>query len=159
MKRKHKPKTTPMQKEAVDNIMSGKYKSKKKALLAAGYSENTANNPGKDFIARTGVQKYLASFEKKAVVKFGMSLDQKIQEVYLDGLDADKPFGKNDIMPDHRMRKEFADTIQESRGMMRSKGRSKSQTFNFFMFDKESRDKFNDAFNDFVRTKSVEESA
>ena len=148
-----------MQKKAVDNIMSGKYKSKRKAMRAAGYSDSTSNTP-KVFLKEKGVQLYLKRFEQKAVVRFGMSLDDKIQEVYLDGLDADKPLGKHgDVMQDHKMRKEFADTIQETRGMLRSKTKGNTQNFNFFMIDKKNRSNFNEAFNDFVREKSLEDSA
>ena len=147
---------TNLQKKAVDNIMSGKYKSKGAAIRAAGYSAKSAHNPHL-IVGSEGVQTYIKNFEQKAVVRFGMSLDEKIQDVYLDGLDADKPLGKHgDVIQDHKMRKEFADTIQESRGMMKSKQKG-GQIYNFFMFDKKSRGKFNDAFSNFVRGKSEED--
>ena len=156
MTKKYKVKTTPLQKKGVDNIMSGNYKSKKDAIKAAGMSDTTAHNP-QLFVKQKGVQAYLKTFEQKAVVKFGMSLDEKIMDVYLDGLDADKPLGKHgEVIQDHKMRKEFADTIQESRGMMKSK-QGGAQINYFFMFDKESRSQFNDAFSEYVRGKSLED--
>lgn len=156
MTRLKKGKTTNLQKRAVDNIMSGEYKSKSAAMIAAGYSKRVSRTPSQ-VISSPGVQEYLKNFEQKAVVRFGMSLDQKIMDVYLDGLDADRPLGNlGDIMPDHKVRKDFADTIQESRGMMKSKAKG-GQVFNFFMFDKESRSTFNEVFNSFVREKSLED--
>ena len=147
-----------MQKQAVDNIMSGKFKSKKAALLDAGYAPASANNITQDFLSRKGVQQYIQSFERKAQVRFGMTLDEKIQDVYLDGLDADKPLGKHgEVIQDHKMRKDFADTIQEIRGNLKGKSRANKQIFNFFMVDKESRNNFNKNFESFVRG-SIEDS-
>ncbi len=150
--------STNLQKKAVDNIMSGDYKSKGKALRAAGVSASVARNPG-TFIQQEGVQNYLKNFEAKAVVKFGVSLDEKIQDVYLDGLEAEKPSKLLGVMPDHRLRKLFADTIQETRGLLTAKKSSSSPVFNFFMFDKESRSKFNEGFSEFIREKAMETPA
>ena len=153
-----KVKTTPMQKQGVDNIMSGKFKSKGKALIAAGYAPTSVRNVTQSFLSQRGVQLYIKSFEMKAQVRFGMTLDEKIQDVYLDGLDADKPLGKHgETIQDHKMRKDFADTIQEIRGNLKSKTRTNKQVLNFFMVDKESRNNFNKTFENFVRGE-VEES-
>ena len=150
---------TNLQKRAVDNIMSGEFKSKGAAMRDAGFSKSASRNP-QTLVRADGVQSYLKNFEAKAVARFNMTLDEKIMDVYLDGLDADKPLGKHgEVIQDHKMRKEFADTIQESRGMMKSKKGGSQQIFNFFMFDKKHRSQFNEAFNSFVREKAMEDAA
>ena len=152
-----KSKIKPMQKLAVDNLMSGKSKTKKQAVLDAGYSEATAINATKNVFKSQGVQEYLKQFDDKALVRFEMPLEEKLQEVYLDGLDADKPYGKHgDIMPDFKIRKDYADKISEMIGLIKSRVPVAGQTFNFFMFGKSERSKFNKLFNNFVRTSSVE---
>ena len=150
-----KVKPTVMQKRAVDNVMSGKFKSKKKAIIAAGYSEQTAINPAQNVFGSRGVEEYLKNFEDKALIKFGMTIDSKLQDVYLEGLDADKPWGKNDIIPDFEARLKYADRIAEMLGLLEGKAKKTAQTFNFFMFDKKERGQFNQLFNKFVRNQSV----
>ncbi|MBU1299590.1 MAG: hypothetical protein KKG06_08145, partial [Bacteroidetes bacterium] len=54
-----------------------------------------------------------SGFEKKALVKFGVCLDDKLMDVYLDGLDA-KTVGKFGGETDHKVRKDFADNKGEN---------------------------------------------
>lgn len=154
---KRKTKPTPMQKKAIDNVMSGKFKTKKEALLDAGYSESTADTKSVGRIVRSaGGQAYLEQFSEKAKARYGMTIESKLQDVYLDGLEADRPWGKNDIMPDYKVRKDYADKIAEMLGWIRQTSKS-DVTFNFFMMDKKDRSKFNDMFSDFVRQRSLED--
>ena len=153
---KKKVKATNRQKTAIDNLMSGQYKTEKAALMAAGFSEQSAAK-GKSMILQTrGAEEYLKNFEAKALVKFGMTIHSKLQDVYLEGLDADRPWGKNDVIPDYKIRKNYADTIAEMLGIIESKVKGPAQQFNFFMFDKVERSRFNKLFNKFVRKQSIE---
>jgi len=154
--RKRRVITKPMQKQAIDNIMSGKYKSKKRAIMAAGYSESVGNNPHL-LLSKKGALQYLENFETKARIKFGVPIESKLQDVYLEGLEADRPWGKNDIIPDYKVRKEYADTISEMLGLVKTKARDTKQQFNYFMLGKKDRDNFNTAFNDFIKEKSLED--
>ncbi|MBU0598683.1 hypothetical protein KKF61_06925 [Patescibacteria group bacterium] len=147
-------KTTPMQKRAVDNLMSGQYKTDKAAIMAAGFSKQSAEKGKSMILKTTGAQKYLENFEQKALDRFGMTLESKLQDVYLDGLDADKPWGKNNIIPDFDVRKKYADRIAEMLGVIETKSKKAAQQFNFFMFDKKERGQFNQMFNKFVRDSS-----
>lgn len=154
--RKKKVKPTNMQKVAIDNLMSGQYKTDKAAIMAAGFTEQSAAK-GKSMILQTrGAEEYLKNFEAKALIKFGMTIHSKLQDVYLEGLDADKPWGKNDIIPDYDIRKKYADTIAEMLGIIESRSKKTAQQFNFFMFGKDERSKFNHLFNQFVRNQAFE---
>jgi hypothetical protein len=146
---------TALQKAGIENIMSGKFESKKEALMDAGYSEKSAARGGLTVLQTKGARNYLENFETKARVKFGMTLESKLQDVYLDGLDADKPWGKNDILPDFDIRKKYADKIAEMLGVVQSKAKQTGQQFNFFMFGKKERGEFNKLFNQFVRSQSL----
>jgi hypothetical protein len=148
---------TTLQRRAIDNIASGKYKSKKAAMIAAGYSENTAINPTVALLKAKGGQKYLETFDGKALARFDMTLESKLQDVFLDGLEADKPFGRSGgIMPDFEVRLKYADRVAEMIGLLKSKSKDRGQVFNFFMFDKKQRSHFNEMFNDFVKQQSLE---
>ena len=149
-------KATPMQKAGIDNIMSGKFETDKEALLDAGYSEESSKRGKTTILQSKSAQNYLMTFDTKARVRFGMTLESKLQDVYLDGLDADKPWGKNDLIPDYEVRKKYADKMAEMLGLAKSKSKQSKQQFNFFMFDKNQRTDFNKAFNKFVREKSLE---
>ena len=135
------------QKLAIDNIMSGKFKSPRQAMKAAGYTGGTS---APALLQQTGVQTYIAGFEKKALVKFGVSLDDKLMDVYLDGLDA-KTVGKFGGDVDHKVRKEFADTIATMKGYLKDKETGSKTQVNFFQFNKAEQEDFNRNFIKFIR--------
>lgn len=139
---------THKQKVAVDNIMSGKFKSNKQALVSAGVRTSVPA-----FLQQQGVQTYIAGFEKKALVKFGVCLDDKLMDVYLDGLDA-KTVGKFGGDVDHKTRKEFADTIATMKGYLQQKETGSKTQVNFFQFNKEDQENFNRNFIKFIRQES-----
>lgn len=152
--RKRKP--SIKQKAGIENIMSGKYKTEKEALMAAGYSEESAKR-GKTTVLQTkAAQEYLQNFEEKARARFGMTIESKLQDVYLEGLEADRPWGKKGLIPDFKMRKEYADKVAEMIGFIEAKTKQTGQQVNFFMFDESQRSEFNKMFNQYVRSKSVE---
>ena len=149
-------KANPMQKKALDNIMSGKFKTKKAAMLDAGYSESVSATKAHRLASSPSGQDHLQNFGEKAKMKFGMTIESKLQDTYLDGLDADRPWGKNDLIPDYKVRKDYADKVAEMLGWIRSTTKSDVQ-FNFFVMDKKDRSKFNRMFSDFVQGKEVED--
>lgn len=147
-------KTSRRQKDGVKNILSGKYPSKAKALLAAGYSSATAHKPAR-FVAMDGVQKYLKKLDKESRRIFdGKGIEDKVIEVYTGGLGATKLYGKNaKEHPDWLARKAFADKIGGMLGMGGSgegPGTNNNQ-YNFFMFKNEEKEEFNSAFGGFVK--------
>jgi hypothetical protein len=148
---KYKTKPNIRQMRVVNNILSGKYKTKKDALVAAGYSKKSSSAI---VLGRKGVQQYLDKFEHKALSRWKMPIRSKLQNVYLDGLDADKPHGKKKI-PDYKIRKEYADTIAEQLGLLNSKKNVGRQQFNFFLVDKESREQLNETFNSIVKDRAL----
>lgn len=144
-----------MQKKALDNIMSGNFKTRKEALLDAGYSESVAETKGHRIIQSAGGQDYLKDFSTKALMKFDMTIESKLQDVYLEGLDAERPWGKLGTLPDYKVRKDYADKIAEMLGWIKQTTKT-DVTYNFFMMEKKDRSKFNKMFSEFVRDQSVE---
>lgn len=107
-------KPTKRQRQAVDNILSGDYRSVAEAMRAAGYSEKSSYNPKHTLANRKGVQNYIESLSDSAQKRWNMSLDEKVMDVYLDGLDAIKLHGKKGIEhPDYKMRLEYANKVTE----------------------------------------------
>jgi len=144
---------TKKQKQAVENMLSGKFKSKSAALQAAGYTGGEAGSPAR-FMQATGVRQYLKRIGKKAKKLFKMKLEDKVMQVYMEGLNADKPFGKDAIMAaDHPTRKMFADRFSEFFGWTtEAPATAPVQTQNnFFMVAKEEQKEFNGKFKDFLR--------
>jgi len=159
---KYKRKTTPMQKRAIDNILSGKFKTVGgktnlgKAMLAAGYTPSSARVPA-NLPKRTGVQLYLKRIEKRAKKKLGIPLRDKVMDTYLEGLRATKLYGKEaKEHPDYLARKAYADQFAEFFGWI-DKHKSGSgavpafNQFNFFSVDEKKRQKFNDSFKSFLK--------
>jgi len=56
--KKRNVKTTPMQKKAVDNLIEGKFKTKKAAMLDANYSLASATQPQHALFERRGVYEH-----------------------------------------------------------------------------------------------------
>lgn len=140
----------------VNNLISGEYKTKEGAAIAAGYSPNTARD-GKSInkvLKSEAVEIYLKKLDKMARARFKSSLHDKVMETYLDGLEATKLFGKDAIEhPDYMARKAFADKFAEFFGWTKGtpQGGGSQNQFNFFMFKKEEREDFNQQFEGFLR--------
>ena len=144
--------TTLKQKRGVNNMLSGKFPSKAKALEAAGYSHTIAHKP-QGFIRSAGVQNYLKKLNIESKRLFdGKGIEDKVIEVYTEGLGATKLFGKKGIEhPDWLARKAFADKIGGLLGMgTEDKGGDQNQ-YNFFMFKPQEKEEFNQAFGGFVK--------
>jgi len=155
-KSKRPVKTTPMQKAAVDNILSGRYPSYRKAMRAAGY-KTSADRPSQKLARRKGVQAYLAKIDREARKRWGKPIREKVMDVYADGLEATKLVGKAAIEhPDHPTRKAFADRLATFFGWVDQHaeggtGRAQYQQFNFFQVDEKRRRSFNDNFKKFLK--------
>jgi|SRR3990167_501372 len=149
-----KTKPSSLQKRAVDNVLSGNFKSVAEAMREAGYSGTTSYRPSEKLAKSKGVQAYLKQLGDKAIQKFGMSLEDRVLEVYLEGLDAQKPYGKNaELFPDHMTRLQFANSFASFFGWQKDQTREGKvqQQFNFFnTTSEEERNAFNKKFNDFL---------
>ena len=148
MSRRVKTPTTK-QKKALDNVMSGEYASKRKAMVAAGYKD-TPSTKFSTLAKSEGAKVYLQQFEEKALKKFGITLDSKLQDLYLDGLGATRGSGDKQET-DYKTRKDYADTISEIKGHLSSQNRGTKKQYNFFMFGKKEKDNFNEKFIKKVR--------
>lgn len=149
--------TTPKQKAAVDNVLSGQYKYKGKnsiraSMMAAGFSEATSGDPTRNLAERQGVQIYLEKLGEKAKKKFGMELRDKVMETYLDGLEATKLMGKDSIEhPDYSTRLAFADRFSDFFGWLEQRREAKAYNqYNFFSVNEKERAKFNTNFKGFL---------
>jgi hypothetical protein len=153
MKKRYNIKTTPLQKRAVDNIISGKFPSKKAAMKAAGYAERSAAIPTPALIQRKGVKIYLKKLSKIAKERWNMDLPDKVALTYLDGLMATKLVGSEAIEhPDYAVRKTFADAFAEFFGWRgdSSVAGNKYAQYNFFSIGPEKRRGFNERFKNFL---------
>lgn len=154
MKKERNVKPTKRQKRAVNALISGEAKSVKGAMLDAGYSKWTAGK-GTDRLIRTkGVAVYLRELDKESRKLFAMSLPAKVMNVYLEGLSAERPYGKNAILfPDHLTRKAFADTFARFYGWLgeRLPAGGKYTQFNFFSVGEKERGEFNRNFKGFLK--------
>src|SRR3989344_1997291 len=148
-----KTKPSSLQKRAVDNVLSGNFKSVAEAMREAGYSGTTSYRPSEKLAKSKGVQAYLKQLGDKAIQKFGMSLEDKVLEVYLEGLDAQKPYGKSaELFPDHIIRLQFADRFAYFFGWAKDQSQVGKihQQFNYFGISEDQRDVFNKKFSDFL---------
>src|SRR3989344_352371 len=100
-------KPTKRQKKAIDGIVFDG-KSKFQAMKDAGYSHNCAKYPKHILGNAKGVREYLQTLNKTCVNRFSMTLENKVMQVYLDGLDAQQ-LTKYGEYPDHKVRLAFAD--------------------------------------------------
>ena len=145
---------TELQKKGVENIMSGDFQSRPKALEGAGYSKKSSKK-GSDWVKQAGVHKYVELLDKESIRKYGKEngIRAKVVEVYVAGLEATKLFGKNAIEhPDWLARKAFADRVAPMLGMGTGAPEpGKGNQYNFFMFDNREKSEFNSAFGKFVK--------
>ena len=145
---------TPMQKKAVDLILSGKAKSLHQAMKMAGYSDGTAKTPSKNLVRQKGVQLYLSRANNKAMERWNESIQDKVMDVYTDGLDATRLYGKNAVEhPDHMTRLQFADRFSRFFGWEKTidDDAKKFNQFNFFNVSKEDRDKYKERLKEFLK--------
>lgn len=97
---------------AVNNILSGDFKSTAPAMRDAGYSKRSSLNSRHTLFNRRGVQVYIESLFEIARRRWGMSLPEKVMLVYLDGLEATKRIGRKAVeFPDWVTRKAYLDTL------------------------------------------------
>lgn len=109
---KNRVKATLKQKKAVDNIISGEFKSVAAAMKDAGYSPVSASHPAHALMNSRGVEVYLAKLDEKSQKLWGLKLPEKVMDTYLEGLEATKvvKVGKQtEERPDWLARKSFAD--------------------------------------------------
>lgn len=146
-----------MQKRAVDNILSGEYPTKKAALEAAGYKESAASTPKATLAKAEGVQIYLKQLDLDAKERWGKSIGHKVMDVYADGLDATKLYGKDSVEhPDFGERRQYADRLSELMGWRKPQAEAGSrpiqyQQFNYFSVNEERREEFNKNFKKFLK--------
>jgi len=104
------------------------------ALRSAGYNESSAlHYSKKEFLNSAGVQRYISRIGRKAELRFGESLPEKVINLltlpcYLDGLEAAKPVkGSQGTVesPDWMTRKQYLDKFVEFFGWIQTKKRSK----------------------------------
>lgn len=154
--------TTDMQKKAVDNYLSGKYKTKKDAVAAAGYGRN--RNATSLVYNGAGVKVYLEKLEAQARKKYGVDLREKSVDVLMEGLDAYK-VTKEGNNPDFAVRKQYLDKLYDLMGVNKelnsssmAQPRSKKNTqVNFFMTNKEDQEVFNTQFKSMMKEMIGEE--
>ena len=152
---KNRVRVTLKQKQAVDNIISGQFKSVATAMRDAGYSAVSATHPAHALMNRRGVEAYLAKLDELSQRKFNLSLPDKVMETYMDGLDATKVVRickQTEERPDWLVRKAFADKFSEFFGWSKESSAPTSQNqYNFFSVSQEERDSFNQRFKEFMR--------
>lgn len=148
-------KPTQLQKRAIDNIVSGRFKSIAEAMREAGYSANTSHRPREKLAMSKGVQAYIESLSKVAKKRWNMSIEQKVALVFLEGLEATKLVGRNaeKVHPDFAVRKIYADSFAKFFGWVQGEVPSGDihQQFNFFGISEEDRERFNTKFKSFLK--------
>lgn len=133
---------TAKQKLATDMILSGKAVSVPDAMRKAGYSDSSAHNATKVFTRSQGVDIYLKSLDALSRKKFGMSIQDKVMNVYYEGLEATKLFGKEGIEhADHPTRILAADRMAGFFGWNKVGVEDETKQFNQFNFFNVKQDK------------------
>lgn len=154
-KRGHVILPTAKQKLATDLLLSGKASSVPDAMRQAKYSPSSVNNSGKVFVRSQGVEVYLKSLDEKSREKFGMSIQDKVMNVYYEGLEATKLFGKEAIEhPDHPTRISAADRMASFFGWQKLGIEDESKQynqFNFFNVKPEKQKLFQENLKSFIK--------
>mgnify|MGYP001580598595 FL=1 len=87
------------------------------ALRASGYGESSALHYSKrEFSNSKGVQEYIGRIGRRAELRFGESLPEKVMDCYLNGMEATKLVKLGQRMvesPDWMTRKQFLDRFAE----------------------------------------------
>ncbi len=126
---KNRVRATPKQMKAVDNIVSGRFRSTAAAMRDAGYSSVSATHPAHVLMNSRGVEAYLTMLDEKSQRKYNLNLGDKIMEGYLEGLEATKPLklGQRVVeIPDWMTRKQFLDRFAEFFGWIQIQKRNQS---------------------------------
>lgn len=149
------PKITEKQKSAVDNIISGKARTIKKAMRQAGYSDGSSKNPGNNLLARRGVQEYVKTLNRIAQEKFGIGVKDKLALTYVEGLEATKLYGADALeAPDWQSRHKFAESVARFLNLVEQAGegrRVQANQFNFFSVSNEEKQAINKNFTEFLK--------
>lgn len=106
------------QKLALGGILQGK--SKRQAMIDAGYSEVSSSHPKQNLVESRGFQDLLNDLDAYSIQKFGLSADYKAGTALVDALEANKVQGTaNDFVeiPDHKTRIEAAKVILDLKGV------------------------------------------
>jgi len=145
---------TAKQIRGVQNILSGKYKTKAKALRDAGYSDSMALDPDK-FMATKGVQAIIERIDEVSVDRYQMPIQSKLVEVWLKGLEAVKPYGKDaNLYPDYPTRLKYAEALSTVLGVKTREPEAKqANQFNFFSISGDQREEFDKSFVEFIKSK------
>ena len=106
-----KVKATEKQKRAVNNIISGNFKSRAEAMEEAGYSKTTSGRPGEKLFKSKGVEAYIKSLDVTAQQKWGLNLPDKVALTFLDGLESTRITGNGIEVPDWLARLNYADRL------------------------------------------------
>jgi hypothetical protein len=148
----------PMQKALVHELLSGNHKTKKSAVLAAGYSESSSNQP-KIIIQNEGVQKYLKQLDDESKNANGKTLRKKVVDVFYAGLEATKLVGKDAVEhADHKERRKFAQEFAKWFGWSFEHPPVPHQysQYNFFATPKDKQEEFNADLKAFIRSRKSE---
>ena len=144
---------TVRQVKAINGILEGK--SGRQAMIKAGYDEGVAGKPTKKLMGSKGVRVYLERLDKKAFNRFKMSLKDKVLEVGLDGLEANKLMDKLGIeYADHDTRGKFMDRFLKLFGWIEGAQQDKAsrlQQFNFFAVPESEKKQFNARFQNMLK--------
>jgi hypothetical protein len=114
-------KPTKLQIRAVNAVLEGET-NLGKAMRLAGYSAASSLNPRQNFVDSHGVQVFLQTLDERARLKFNMTALEKVFDVYLEALKANKfipirtsrngkPFNDLVQIKDHAIRIMAADRI------------------------------------------------
>lgn len=116
MAKKIKPK--PKQKAALMGILAGK--SKRRAMLDAGYAKTTASHPRQELVDTVGFQKLIQFMDQYSIEKYGLASSDKAATAYIDALEANKLWGTGNNyveIEDHPTRITAADRVLEVQGL------------------------------------------
>ena len=155
---KNKVKPTEKQKLAVMGILQGK--SARRAMIDAKYTEVSASHPKQNLIDRPGVQSYVAKLDKASKAKFGISLESKMIDTTLEGLEATKLFGKDAVKhPDWGSRYNFLKLVSDVTGKTKSSEPTSetNQQYNFFQVNTVEREAFHNKLKEFLRKNNDKE--
>lgn len=112
-------KPTARQKTALVGILQGK--SKRQAMLDAGYSDKSSRHPKQKLVASRGFQELISEIDLYSLQKYGLLPETKAGQVIIDAMDAKKIWGtKDDFVEteDHKVRIEAADRVFKLKGLV-----------------------------------------
>lgn len=119
-KKRNKVKPTPMQRATLKGILDGK--SKRQAMLDAGFKINTASHPQQSLVETTGFQTLIKDMDEYSKEKYGLDSSQKATQVVIDAMNAKKVVGTpSDFVEteDHQIRMQASDRVLKLKGYVR----------------------------------------